>query len=82
VTEHEDIKASIKKQTQETHARIDADVQKLKDRPEYDMLPSMVKCYIDILIINIDLLKQRDLNAQNHIDRLDEMIDELKAHTS
>jgi hypothetical protein len=34
------------------------------------------------LIINIDLLKQRDLNAQNHIDRLDEMIDELKAHTS
>jgi hypothetical protein len=82
VTEHEDIKASIKKQTQETQARIDADVQKLKDRPEYDMLPSMVKCYIDILIINIDLLKQRDLNAQNHIDRLDEMIDELKAHTS
>ena len=82
MNDHEETKASIKRLTEETHARIDADVRKLKDRPEYDMLPNMVKCYIDIVILDIDLLKKRELNAQNHIDRLDEIIDDLTSRAS
>ena len=74
-----DTKASIRRQMHECHARIDQDVQKLKDRPEFEMLPSMVKCYIDIVIIDIELLQKREQHAHDHIDRLDEMLDSYKS---
>lgn len=79
MTPHEEAKAQMSEDLRRCHARVDKDVEKLKNRPEYQMLPTMVKCYVDVVILDIDLLKSRERAAHQHIDHLDEVIDTFQS---
>ena len=72
---HSEIKANIIADQAATHARINEDVRKIQEHPDYPDMPSMLRCYVDILILDVELLQKRAEHAQDHIDRLDALLD-------
>lgn len=77
MNDHLDVKQSIVQLSEERRSRIQGDIEKLKNHPDWDCVPPILAAYIDCLILDVDLLFRIEDNMQQHIDSLDAMITRL-----